>query len=108
VLRLHRDVPPLPDGAQFPEILAELADTPEEVATAVAVYRVWDRTGGTGRPAGAEDWAVLPQRMNFIVNLFRGRQRDPSLAAHPFTEAQLAAMRDGRVPDGSLLPPAVA
>lgn len=108
VLRLHRDIPPLPDGAQFPAILAQLADSPEEVAMAVAVYREWDRTGGSGRHAGAEDWAVLAQRMSFIVNLFRGRQRDPSLAAHPFSEAQLAEMRQGRVPDGPLLPPAVA
>jgi hypothetical protein len=108
VLHLHRDVPPLPDGALFPAILGELADSPEEVAMAVQVYREWDRTGGSGLHAGAEDWAVLTQRMSFIVNLFRGRQRDPSLAAHPFTDAQLAAMREGRVPDGSLLPPAVA
>jgi hypothetical protein len=105
VLRLHHDIPPLADGQAFPEVLAELADSPEEVALAVAVYRKWDRTNGAGRPAGAEDWAVLTQRMNFIVNLFRGRQRDPSLAASPFTDVQLAAMRQGRVPDGPLLPP---
>ncbi len=106
VLRLHRDVPPLADGQLFPEVLAELADSPEEVAMAVAVYRTWDRTGGSGLHAGAEDWAVLSQRMSYIVNLFRGRQRDPALAARPFTEVQLAAMRAGHVPDGPLLPPA--
>ena len=39
VLRLHHDVPPLPDGQRFPTVLAELLDTPEEVASAVAVYR---------------------------------------------------------------------
>jgi hypothetical protein len=108
VLRLHHDIPPLDDGAAFPEVLAELADSPEEVALAVAVYRKWDLTDGSGRPAGAQDWAVLGQRMNFIVNLFRGRQRDPSLAASPFTDVQLAAMREGRVPDGPLLPPAAS
>ena len=106
VLRLHHDVPPLPDGQRFPTVLAELLDTPEEIAMAVAVYRTWDRTGGSGERSGATDWAVLDERMSYIVNLFRGRQRDPSLAAHPFTEDQLAAMRAGRVPDGPLLPPA--
>lgn len=104
VLRLHDDVPQLPDGARWPAVLAELAESPEEVALAVAVYRTWDRTGGTGRHDGAHDWAVLAQRMSYIVNLFRGRQRDPSLAAHPFTDAQLAAMRRGVVPPGPLLP----
>ena len=53
---------------------------------------------------GARDWAVLTQRMSYIVNLFRGRQRDPSLAAHPFTDEQLAVMRRGAVPPGPLLP----
>jgi hypothetical protein len=104
VLRLHDDVPPMADGARFPAVLAELAETPEEIAMAVAVYRAWDRTDGTGVHSGARDWSVLEQRMSYIVNLFRGRQRDPSLAAHPFTDAQLAAMRDGQVPSGPLLP----
>ena len=51
------------------------------------------------------DWAVLDERMSYIVNLFRGRQRDPSFDVHPFTADQLTAMRAGRVPDGPLLPP---
>jgi hypothetical protein len=104
VLRLHEDVPRLPDGQRWPALLAELADSPEEVAMAVAVYREWDRTGGTGEHDGAHDWAVLHQRMSYIVNLFRGRQRDPSLTAHPFTDDQLTAMRRGEVPPGPLLP----
>ncbi|HEU4839795.1 MAG TPA: hypothetical protein VFT09_00085 [Ilumatobacteraceae bacterium] len=105
VLHLHDDVPPMPDGSLWPAVLAELADSPEEVALAVAVYRTWDRTSGTGLHDGARDWAVLHQRMSYIVNLFRGRQRDPSLAAHPFTDEQLAVMRRGAVPSGPLLPP---
>ncbi len=104
VLRLHEDVPRLPDGQRWPALLAELADSPEEIAMAVAVYREWDRTGGTGEHDGAHDWAVLRQRMSYIVNLFRGRQRDPSLTAHPFTDDQLTAMRRGEVPPGPLLP----
>lgn len=104
VLRLHDDVPPMADGQRWPPVLAELPDHPELVAEAVAVYRAWDRTGGTGVHDGARDWAVLAQRMSYIVNLFRARQRDPGLAAHPFTDEQLAAMRAGTVPPGPLLP----
>jgi hypothetical protein len=103
-LRLHDDVPALPDGQLWPTVLAELADSPEEIALAVAVYRTWDRTGGSGVHDGARNWAVLTQRMSYIVNLFRGRQRDPSLAAQPFTDEQLDSMRRGVVPAGPLLP----
>jgi hypothetical protein len=104
VLRLHDDVPPMTDGALWPAVLAELGDDPELVAEAVAVFRAWDRTGGTGVHDGAHDWGVLHQRMSYIVNLFRARQQDASLAAHPFTDDQLAAMRRGTVPPGPLLP----
>jgi hypothetical protein len=105
VLRLHHDVPLLPDGQRFPTVLAELLDAPDEIASAVAVYRTWDRTGGSGDRSGAGDWAVLDERMSYIVNLFRGRQRDTSFDVHPFTADQLSEMRAGRVPDGPLLPP---
>lgn len=104
VLHLHRDVPPLPDGQRWPDVLADLPDEPEQIAEAVAVYRRWDRTNGTGEHAGADDWAVLSQRMSYIVNLFRSRQRDATLTAHPFTDEQLATMQRGAVPPGPLLP----
>ena len=62
----------------------------------------WDRTGGTGTPSGAHDWAVLEERMNFIVNLFRSRQRDASLFSPPFSDAQLAVLAQGQLPPGPL------
>lgn len=105
-LRLRADLQPLADGALFPAELAELATDPAELAEASGVFEQWDRTGGTGHHDGAHDWGVLRERMNYIVNLFRSRQQDPALAAAPFTDDQLAAMRAGRVPAGPLLPPA--
>jgi hypothetical protein len=42
--------------------------------------------------------------MNFIVNLFRARQQDRTMAVPPFTEAQLAALDAGKIPDPPLLP----
>ena len=51
----------------------------------VALLAEYDRTGGTGIGSGAEDWAKLPQRMNYILNLFRSRQQDAALLRPPFT-----------------------
>ncbi len=93
---LRRDVPPLA-GGQFPVELRDLEGTP----AASAVSR-WDRTNGTGVPSGAHDWAELEDRMNFIVNLFRSRQRDPALFNPPFSNAQLEVLFEGQLPPGPL------
>ncbi len=95
-LDLRRDVPPLSEGL-FPPALRDLSGTTAEQAVAQ-----WDKTGGTGRPSGAHDWAVLEQRMNFIVNLFRSRQRDGTLFDPPFSDAQLAVLAEGQLPPGPL------
>jgi hypothetical protein len=95
-LELHRDVPPL-SGPLFPPELDVLVGTPAE-----APYRQWDRTSGAGSPSGARDWAQLDERMNFIVTLFRSRQRHPALFNPPFTDEQLAALGDGQRPAGPL------
>jgi hypothetical protein len=95
-LDLRRDVPPLSEGL-FPPALRDLSGTAAEQAVAR-----WDKTGGTGRPSGAHDWAVLEQRMNFIVNLFRSRQRDGTLFDPPFSETQLAVLAEGQLPPGPL------
>ncbi|HXN59110.1 MAG TPA: hypothetical protein VN886_01540 [Acidimicrobiales bacterium] len=94
-LDLRRDVPPLPDG-MFPPALRDLP------GAAAAVVAEWDKTGGTGAPSGARDWAKLEERMNYIVNLFRSRQRDPSLFTPPFSDAQLAVLATGSLPPGPL------
>jgi len=93
---LRRDVPPLA-GGMFPPELRDIAGT----AAASAVAR-WDRTHGTGAPSGAHDWAVLEERMNFIVNLFRSRQQDGALFDPPFSNAQLEVLADGQLPPGPL------
>jgi hypothetical protein len=93
---LRRDVPPLAEK-MFPPDLLDIAGT----AAASAVSQ-WDRTGGKGAPSGARDWAVLEERMNFIVNLFRSRQQDASLFNPPFSDTQLDAVAKGQVPPGPL------
>jgi hypothetical protein len=93
---LRQDVPPLPDG-MFPPALRALGGTAAE-----ASYAQWDKTGGTGNPSGAHDWAVLDERMNFIVNLFRSRQQDATLFQPPFSPTQLAVLAQGQLPPGPL------
>jgi hypothetical protein len=90
---LRADVPPLPTG-MFPAELMDLSGTDAALA-----FAVWDRTGGTGAPSGAEDWADLHQRMNFIVNLFRSRQRQDALFEPPFNDAQVTALHRGERPE---------
>jgi hypothetical protein len=92
-LHLGVDVPPLPDGTLFPPILADI--TEQELRE---LLDAWDPTGGTGRGSAARDWADLHSRMGYIVNLFRSRQQHLPLTSSPFTELELATMRDGLVP----------
>jgi len=102
-LRLDHDIPVGVDGARFPTDLADLV-RPVDPSGPATVFGRWDRTHGTGRHDASRDWEQLRSRMNFIVNLFRARQQDRTMAVAPFTEAQLAAMDAGKIPDPPLMP----
>jgi hypothetical protein len=94
-LDLHETLPAPPGGGP---LFAPPLSRPE----AAAALGGWDRTAGLGRPCGAEDWVSLQERMGYIVNLFRSRQRRPSLADPPFSQGQLSEMASGRLPPGPL------
>ncbi len=96
VFDLHDDVPPL-DRQLFPAELANL-----EGSVAEGPYGQWDRTEGSGVPSGADDWANMHERMNYIVTLFRSRQHHPALFDPPFTDDQLVALAGGHLPEGLL------
>lgn len=51
---------------------------------------------------GADDWAILSQRMHYIAHLFRAFHFHPALNSSPFTSEQLACFNAGRVPEGRL------
>ena len=103
-LRLDHDIPVGAGGVLFPTDLTDLV-RPVDPSGPATVYGRWDRTRGTGRHDASGDWEQLRSRMNFIVNLFRARQQDSTLAVAPFVAAQLAAMDGGKIPDPPLLPP---
>jgi hypothetical protein len=61
-----------------------------------------DPTPGSLRQSAAVDWANLPDRLHFIVELFRRYQEEADLMEPPFTPEQVAALKDGRRPEGRL------
>jgi hypothetical protein len=52
--------------------------------------------------SAATDWVSFSQRMRYIFELFRARQRDPKLFDPPFTAAQRQGILSGKVPEGPL------
>lgn len=92
-LHLGTDVPLLQDGETFPSALQSVSHCQLRV-----LLEEWDPTNGTGRGSAAKDWADLHQRMGYIVNLFRSRQQELHLSTSPFSDLELATMRDGVIP----------
>jgi hypothetical protein len=97
VLDLGKDVPPLPDGKDFPDDLTTIQN-----ASLVLLLDKLDRTPNTSRGSAAGDWAELGDRMNYVVDFFRSRQQDRSLYQQPFTDAQVDILRQGKLPPGAL------
>ncbi len=50
----------------------------------------------------ASDWTSYPQRMRFILPLFRSRHHTMSLLGKPFTDDQIQSIRQRIVPPGPL------
>jgi hypothetical protein len=92
VLALGRNL-----DAPFPEALR----TPTDAELQELLAR-FEPASGALDDCGAEDWAQLTQRMHYIAHLFRAYHEIPALGSAPFTEAQLARIRAGVVPDGEL------
>jgi hypothetical protein len=99
-LVLGADIPALPGGATFPALLLTIADP----AALVTLVDRFDRSNDHGGGTASHDWAVLGDRMNFIVNLFRSRQCEADLFDQPFNDRQRAEIEDHRVPDRSIGP----
>jgi hypothetical protein len=62
------------------------------------LFDQFDRSLGDGRGAGAGDWRRFDDRMNFVANLLRSRQQDPTLFWQPFTDEDVLRVWSGRYP----------
>ena len=92
ILHLGEDVP-----ADFPSSLKRI--TLPDLQTLLA--RI-DPTPDSPRESGAVDWSALPDRLHFIVDLFRCYHESSDLLAPPFTAEQVVALKAGRLPEGRL------
>jgi hypothetical protein len=122
ILHLGRDVPSAPGQPLFPSQLATI-ELPA-LGQLLEQYQKGDQRRGNGvlgtierdvvslvehasghlavSGSAALDWTRLPQRMRYILELFRSRQQDAMLFSEPFDATQRAAISAGVLPEGSL------
>jgi hypothetical protein len=88
------------EGLEYPEHLQTLTD-PELVEFLFGPEGL-DQGGNTLAGTRTHDWTQLPQRMKYIVNLFRALHLHPDVCTAPYTARQFEQIHQGRVPSGPL------
>jgi len=96
-IHLGKDLQRSPGRQLFPPDLQSVEMS--ELRDMLATYHA---DASTADESGAVDWADIPERMHFILTLFRARQQDSRLFEQPFSEAQRRAIAAGRIPQGAL------
>lgn len=91
-LRLGEDVP-----GEFPVSLKQLV-----LPDLCSLMEKIDKTLDSTTESGAVDWSALPDRLHFIVDMFRCYHESADLFGPPFTADQVAALRAGQLPEGRL------
>lgn len=61
-----------------------------------------DPTPDSPLQSGARFWGDLPERIHFIADMFRRFETEADLLGPPFTAEQTRALKEGRLPEGSL------
>jgi hypothetical protein len=91
-LRLGQDL-----GIGFPDSLKRISN--KDLRIFLAKH---DPTPDSTADSGARDWANLPDRLHFIIDLFRCCQEKRDLFQAPFTPEQAEALHAGKLPTGRL------
>lgn len=92
ILRLGEDLP-----VGFPASLQQLS-----LADLCAMLEQVDPTPDSPRDSGAVDWALLPDRLHFIIDMFRCYHEQADLFDPPFTPEQVRMLKAERMPEGRL------
>jgi len=96
-IHLGKDLP-CPHGCPlFPEHLSEPSDEGLTV-----LLKKYEAHLNTPVRSHARNWAVLEDRMHFILNLFRSRQQHRPLHESPFDADQENKIRQNTIPTGNL------
>ena len=88
-------------GANLADAFPDVLTSPPEPELRQLLAR-FEPPAGEPDDCGARDWSVLEERMHYIAHLFRAFHERPELAGPPFTDAQLASLARGALPDGEL------
>jgi hypothetical protein len=91
-LRLWHDL-----SGEYPSPLRQLT-LPDLCGLLKGIDPTYDSLSGSG----ALDWANLPDRLHYIVELFRLYQQNSALFDPPFTPDQVMALKERRLPEGRL------
>lgn len=83
--------------ATFPKSLQELNNPDLQL-----LLQQVDPTQNSIQASGAIDWADLPDRLHYIVDLFRCHQETSDLLESPFSEEQIIMIKEGKIPMGEL------
>ncbi len=81
----------------YPEDLKQLSN-----ADLLALLAQIDPTPDSLLESGATDWAILPERMHYIAELFRCYHESNELFDAAFTPEQVQTLKAGRLPEGRL------
>jgi hypothetical protein len=73
-LELGEDLPAPHGEPLYPEVL-----DPVDYPPALELLSAYGATDPLRHGGGAHDWTILSERMRYILELFRSRQRDPRL-----------------------------
>ncbi|HLW67149.1 MAG TPA: hypothetical protein VKS79_17685 [Gemmataceae bacterium] len=98
-LAVGDDVPCL-DGLDYAECLQTLTDP--ELKEFLFGPNGLDRGGNKLEGTKTNDWTRLPQRMKYIVNLFRALHLHPDVVSLPYSQQQMEMVSAGRIPPGPL------
>jgi hypothetical protein len=102
VLKVGRPLPPVPygdPGHSFPEELRSISHPALQ-----ALLSRYDQSDGKARRRRAKNWIWFDDRMNYITNFFRSRQRHDCLFDLPFPAADVRDLLHGRLPPPRLEP----